>query len=570
MWLDSVPPGAAFIALIGTLLGSLLLMLGLAFRPPLSYRLAPVRWVATDRRAAVVVTGLVGLWVALLVHRLAPYTPVVTDEFAYLLASQTFAEGRLTNPQHSLWRTLQAEHILDSPSYMAKYPPAQGLALAAGRVAFGDPWWGVWIPFACGAAAVCWMLQAWTSARWAFLGGLMTAVHPAMHNHLTFDWHTMHLFSWTQSFWGGGVAMLGSALFLGGVRRMAVRLRPWPCFWTCAGLVILANSRPFEGLLVAAPTLAFLLYLFARRVWIERTETVASLLGKLAGPTLIPLAVAMIGMAEYNRAVTGSWHRFPYVAYEHRHTLTPLFWWQPRRAVSHDDLAVMVWDYSHFQHRPNTTGDYATWKDVLAVSYDKIQTTTSYFFGMRHWYLVAPFLLLVGGATLAMAKGAWDRLAIAACVVFVAGVVQSTYYLPHYAAPVYPLLLYLWCRFLRVGSLPGRRGSWPRRLVAAGFLVWWIARFLPVGPAPPMPSPIALRQELERQGGRHLVLVAQDRRGAPGNEADIDRSRVVFARSLSDSDDARLIHYFKDRTVWRTGPDYRPVPVRPSDGSCRE
>jgi len=71
-----------------------------------------------------------------------------------LLAAQTFSVGRLTNPQHPLWRHFQAVHVLDSSTYMAKYPPAQGLALALGRLALGDPWWGVWLPFACGAAAL--------------------------------------------------------------------------------------------------------------------------------------------------------------------------------------------------------------------------------------------------------------------------------------------------------------------------------------------------------------------------------------------------------------------------------
>ena len=60
------------------------------------------------------------------------------------------------------------------------------------------------------------------------------------------------------------------------------------------------------------------------------------------------------------------------------------------------------------------------------------------------------------------------------------------------------------------------------------------------------------------------MFVENDYRGAPGNDADIDRSRVVFARVLSPADDARLMEYYKDRTVWRTGPKYQPVLVRPA------
>ena len=331
---------------------------------------------------------------------------------------------------------------------MAKYPPAQGLALAAGTLMLGDPWWGVWVPFACGAAAVCWMLQGWTTNRWALLGGLITAVHPAMHNYLAFSWHTMHLFSWSQSFWGGGVAMLGAALFLGGIRRIAGERRAWPCFWMCVGLMILANSRPFEGVLVVVPTLGCLLAIYPRRARIAPQNGSLMWPDDSGGPTAIPLLIGFAWMLCYNKAVTNSFLKFPYMIYEQRHTVTPLFWWQPKRTIISQDPAVMVWDYSHIQHRKSES-DYATWRDVLAVSYDKIQTTTSFFFGVRRWYLVGPFCLLFVGVTVLLATGTWSRIAVCVCCVFAAGVAQATYYLPHYAAPVYPLLLYLSCRFLR-------------------------------------------------------------------------------------------------------------------------
>src|SRR5437899_3450589 len=69
--------------------------------------------------------------------------PVEHDEFSYLLAGQTFARGRLTNPKHPLWEFFDTIHVLQDPTYQSKYPPAQGLALAMGIVAAGEPIVGV-------------------------------------------------------------------------------------------------------------------------------------------------------------------------------------------------------------------------------------------------------------------------------------------------------------------------------------------------------------------------------------------------------------------------------------------
>ncbi len=472
-----------------------------------------------------------------MVSGLHPPVPFIHNEFAHLLAGDTFASGRSTNPTHPLYPFFEAIHILHFPSYASKLPPGVGAFLAIGKVGIGNAIAGIWLATALAIAAIYWALRGYFREKWALLGTTLVFLDIGIVHH------------WSQSFRGATIAVLGGAIAFGAIVRIVGQQRVRDVILMAVGLGIMANTRPLEGLFFALPLGVVL------AVWFFRTASKKELQHraiKVALPMTFALAIVFGSMGVYNQAVTGNPFQFPYSLYEREYAAIPSFLWQQERSqpnLTHAHIqGYSDWQVQRFreiQQQGAIQFIYTRTREILQAA-------------MQSWF--GWFLLLVPLTFPFWYRRPWMQLA-AVCTVLM---LSSHYWvLPvrsdQFAPGTIAVILLMTAALEGIAKQRSRLLAGGLTLLLIGYLSFNIAtRF-----ANPNPFNGGVQNSarhstiaaLKNQPGRDLVFVQfSDRMSIHAawvyNGANIDASEVIFANDMGAEKNQTLIDYYGDRQVW--------------------
>jgi hypothetical protein len=379
---------------------------------------------------------------------------------------------------------------------------------------------------------------------------------------------------WANSYWGAAHTAIGGVLLLGAAPGIVKAPRKVHAVLIGLGLLILANSRPYEGLFFALGFTVLLVFKFRQTKGSSGRKSIY-IIAPLCLGILIP---GFFATAYYNKQVTGNWMRTP----------------QQENMASYG-LALLPWQSIHAERVPRAEHLQAFYKlqrerfleSLTATGFVKSRfKALSYFwyfyvcplftlpllFLLYHWRRKRHFCLLIAG------------------LIFSVSLIINPWFFAHYFSPacgLYWLVTIVGLRIMhgfQVKNSRSRPFLFFVRAVPICMII--VTAFSVLGIAsrrlnPPVTDHIPtwhytgagnirraqVISQLTALGGKHVVLVsyAQNRNLLSDwvyNEADIDGSKVVFAHDLGDLNNRRLFQYYADRQIWLTNIDLSPGVLR--------
>ncbi len=553
------PLGFGSSDLLELTLAAMLLLLALIWRP----------WIQPCARKLAARTGWCMLLLAVLpvVLRLALLSqhpipsPDIYDEFGHLLVADTLRHFRFANPPHPLSQFFETFFVLQEPTYSSIYPIGQGLLLALGWTLFGHPWAGVVVSVAAFCSLCYWMLRAWTTPGWALVGGVLTVIEFGPLNQ------------WMNSYWGGAVPAAAGCLVFGALPRLRESGRVRDGAWLGLGLGLHLLTRQYESIFLFLSVILFLL------PQLRQPDSWRKLARPAAAALLVVIPAGAVTLLQ-NKRVTGSWTTLPEMLSQYQYGVPAALTFQPAPVPHHPLTPQQALDYKmqlSFRGPHNETLGSFLLRLEYRVRYYR-------FFFLAPLYFVLPIFLV----TIREYRFVWVVAAIGA---FALGVNFFPAFQFHYVAAVACLFVLMSVVGLDHLSRFCVRG-WPVGqeaallvifLCVAQFTFWYAlhilddqqfsmaARQYETWDAVNHQNPerrTTINQQLAQHPGKLLVFV----RYWPQhifqeewvfNGADIDGSRIVWARDLGAAEDEKLRHYYPDRAAWLLEPDARPPRLSP-------
>jgi len=388
--------------------------------------------------------------------------------------------------------------------------------------------------------------------RWAYLAGVLVVLRLCITTY------------WVNSFWGGAAAAIGGALALGGLARILRKQTIGSAIALGCGVSILANSRPFEGAFFCIPIVIVFLWWLAGKTRVR--PPLRERMQRVALPVAAILLANFVFMGYYNWRTTGNVTTMPVVLYEKRYNPDAIFIWQkPKPPLPQDnkqfDEFYNDWQWNLYK---------GTWVDFVSAEAQKLR----YIFITHKW----ADLLWITPGFLFLFRHRKMYLPLAAFASTILGFGLVAWSLPHYFAPatcIFYAAFVTAMRYVRLFRPKGIAiGVALCRLAVLGLALQTADRIgtgtedLGELGGDRLPGRPAVLKTLSGVPGKHLIVV---RYFADHdihvdwvyNGADMEDSKVIWARELDDEQNRKLLEHFRDRRVWLLQPDRAGTPLVP-------